>query len=257
MPWDANSYLKFSDQRTRPSVDLVARIALAAPRSIVDLGCGPGNSTQVLRNRWPAASVFGLDRSEEMIAFAREAYPEQAWTRADIREWSPAGTFDLIFSSSTLQWLDDHRGLVRRLMSFVTAGGGLAFQIPSDAYALVRTYIHEIADDPVWRERMRGPRSALTMESPSFYYDALASQARWIDIWETEYDFVMDGPQDIVDWIASTGLRPFLEELDAREQADFLSRLRARVADGYARRADGRLLFPFRRVFVIAYAEER
>lgn len=253
MPWDADHYLQFRDERTRPAADLVARIALQDPTSIVDLGCGPGNSTQVLRNRWPTARVVGIDNSPEMIERARNAHPDREWELGDIATWSPAEPFDLVFSNAALQWLGDHATLVRRLFAHVAPAGALAFQVPSDPYALVRTYIDEIADDPAWRERMAGPRSALTMEPPAVYYDALAESARSIDLWETEYHHVMESPRAIVDWISSTGLRPFLDALDPDERVAFVRRLTARVEAGYPVRADGRVLFPFRRLFVIAY----
>jgi trans-aconitate 2-methyltransferase len=253
MPWNASHYLRFGNERTRPADDLAARIALPDAQTIVDLGCGPGNSTQVLRRRWPDASILGVDRSPEMIAAAGAAYPEQDWLQADIATWTPTDMFDIVFSNAVLQWLGDHSRLVARLCDFVAPGGAFAFQIPSDAYSPVRIYIREIADDPIWRDRMAGPRSALTMESPGVYYDALVGQARSLDIWETEYNHVMDSPQAIVDWISSTSLRPFLEALDVDEGAEFTRRLASRVAEGYPRRADGRVLFPFRRLFVIAY----
>lgn len=255
MPWDADHYLQFGDERTRPAADLVARIDLSGPTSIVDLGCGPGNSTQLLREHWPHARVLGLDSSAEMVASARSTYPDGDWLEADIGTWSPEGSFDLIFSNAALQWLPDHAALLRRLFGFVSQGGALAFQIPSDMYSPVRTFIHEIADDFAWRERMAGPRGALTMEPPAAYYDALAASARALDVWETEYNHVMEGPRAIVEWISSTGLRPFLAGLDPDEQAEFVSRLEAKVDSGYEARVDGRVLFPFRRLFVIAYSK--
>jgi trans-aconitate 2-methyltransferase len=188
-----------------------------------------------------------------MIAAASAAYPEQGWLQADIATWMPVDKFDIVFSNAALQWLGDHPRLVKRLLGFVAPGGAFAFQIPSDAYSPVRTYIREIAEDPAWRDRMDEPRRALTMESPAVYYDALARQARSLDIWETEYSHVMDDPKAIVDWISSTGLRPYLEVLDADERVEFTRQLTHRVEEGYARRADGRVLFPFRRLFLIAY----
>lgn len=254
MPWNAEHYLQFEDERTRPAADLIARIDLSQPASIVDLGCGPGNSTQLLRQRWPHAHVLGLDSSAEMAASARSTYPDGDWFEADIETWSPDGTFDLVFSNAALQWLPNHAKLVRRLFGFVSTGGALAFQIPSDVYSPVRTFIHEIADDFGWRDRMVVPLGALTMESPAAYYDALAASARVLDVWETEYNHVMEGPRAIVEWISSTGLRPFLAVLNPDEQAEFVSRLQVKVESGYEIRADGRVLFPFRRLFVIAYA---
>lgn len=254
MAWDSDAYLRFGDERTRPAVDLAARIAVAAPRTVVDLGCGPGNSTEVLRRRWPNAAVTGLDSSPEMVAAARRAHPARSWTRADIATWTPGAPVDVVFSNAALQWLPDHLALVRRLLACVASGGALAFQIPSDAYALVRRLLHEVADDPAWSGRMTGARHALTMERPEAYYDALAPVASALDVWETEYSHVMAGPAAIVDWIASTGMRPFLEPLAPAERERFRDMLLARVTDEYPIRRDGRVLLPFRRLFVIAYA---
>jgi trans-aconitate 2-methyltransferase len=252
--WNAAHYLKYGDERTRPAADLAARIKLEAPRTIVDLGCGPGNSTQVLRARWPAAKVLGIDNSTEMIDAARRAYPEQDWLLADGAAWSPEELVDLVYSNAALQWMPDHGALVRRLCASVAPGGALAFQIPSSTFATVRTLIHEISRNPDWTERMEGARSALTMESPAFYYDALASDAASVDIWETEYHHVLDSKAAIVDWMTSTGLRPFLAALASdAERHDFLAELHRRVALAYETRADGKVLFPFRRTFVIAY----
>ena len=133
--WDANLYLKFANERTQPAIDLVSRINLANPQRIIDVGCGPGNSTAILRQRWPGAAVAGLDSSPEMIAAARLANPEQEWILADAGAWQADAPYDLVFSNATLQWLPDHERIVRRLFDQVAAGGALAFQIPSRAYS--------------------------------------------------------------------------------------------------------------------------
>jgi trans-aconitate 2-methyltransferase len=160
-----------------------------------------------------------------------------------------------VFSNAALQWVRDHVALTRHLFAQVAPGGALAFQIPSGAYSPVRSSMHEVAQDEAWVARMDEARAALTMEEPSVYYDALAPQARSVDIWETEYYHVMESPSAIVDWISSTGLRPFLEALDSDEEKQrFVALLTERVKEAYARRSDGRVLFPFRRTFVIAYA---
>jgi len=256
--WDPSAYLRFSDERTRPAVDLASRIALESPDSVIDLGCGPGNSTAVLKRRWPAARVVGLDSSPAMIEAASHSHPDDDWVVADIASWLPESRFDLVFSNAALQWLPDHDRLVTELFGRVSEDGALAFQIPSATYALVRTLIHEIALQGPWAPRMHAPLAALTMESPGFYYDRLAPVARSVDVWETDYIHVMDGPDAIVDWIASTGLRPFLDALESdAERAAFRDRLLKRVAQGYPLQVDGRILFPFRRTFVIAYAQRR
>ncbi|MEZ6087348.1 MAG: methyltransferase domain-containing protein [Pirellulaceae bacterium] len=252
--WNAEHYLKYGDERTRAAVDLANRIRFDSPQSIVDLGCGPGNSTRVLRHRWPTSAIIGIDNSEEMIEAAKGAYPDEKWQLADISCWSPAEPFNLIYSNAALQWITDHATLIPALFNAVAPSGALAFQIPSSTYALVRTLIHEISQKPVWTDEMETPRTALTMESPTFYYDVLAANASELDIWETEYCHVMDSPDAIVDWIASTGLRPFLAVLNSDEQrAKFVSELKQRVHESYETRVDGKVLFDFRRTFVIAY----
>lgn len=252
--WNADHYLKFGDERTRAAVDLAARIKLDTPATIADLGCGPGNSTQILRDRWPNAEIVGVDNSPEMLQSAKQDFPAHHWLLADISAWSPASHFDLLYSNAALQWIPNHNLLVRQLFKSVAPGGVFAFQIPSSTYALVRTLIHEISRDSMWNERMKGPRNALTMENPGFYYDSLASQTSHLDIWEAEYHHVMDSKDAIVDWIASTGLRPFLAALDdENERNDFLGRLQEAVNNAYEARIDGKVLYPFRRTFVIAY----
>jgi trans-aconitate 2-methyltransferase len=254
--WDAALYLKYGDERTRPAVDLTARIKLDAPALVVDLGCGPGNSTHILRSRWPSAEVIGIDNSADMIAAARKAYPDQTWEQADISGWGPQRAFNLVYSNAALQWIPDHAALMVQLFKTVAPGGALAFQIPSSTYATVRTLIHEISHNATWTDRMDGPRGKLTMESPSFYYDALCGVASSLDIWETEYAHVMESADAIVDWISSTGLRPFLAVLDPdSEREQFVAELRSRVRESYEPCSDGKVLFPFRRTFVVAYRE--
>jgi trans-aconitate 2-methyltransferase len=252
--WNAEHYLKFGDERTRAAVDLAARVRLPSPDTIVDLGCGPGNSSEVLRRRWPKADFVGVDSSPEMIAAARQRFPDLEWQLADLAEWSPPQSYDLVFSNAALQWVPDHGPLMRRLIRETAMGGALAFQIPSGTFAEVRNLIHEISHDPKWNDRMSSARSALTMEDPSFYYDALAQDSTDLDIWESEYHHVMESTDAVVDWIASTGLRPFWAALrDETEREEFVNELKGRVALSYEVRADGRVLFPFRRTFVIAY----
>ncbi len=253
--WDAEHYLKYGDERTRPASDLAARVRTVEPAVIADLGCGPGNSTQILRDRWPQSDTIGIDNSPQMIEAAIRAFPEQNWLLADVAQWTSSGPVDLIYSNAALQWLPDHGALLPRLFGMVAAGGALAFQIPSSTYATVRTLIHDISIRTAWSERMNAPRNALTMESPAFYYDALVKIATSLDIWETEYSHVMESAAAIVDWISSTGLRPFLAALDTdAERNEFTAELHQRVRDAYQVRADGKVLFPFRRTFVIAYS---
>jgi trans-aconitate 2-methyltransferase len=190
-----------------------------------------------------------------MIASARETYPEQEWVLAGIEDWSAPVPYDIVFSNAALQWVGDHVSLTAHLLAQVAPGGALAFQIPSAEYSRVRGLMDEVARDSAWAARMAGPRTMLTMEEPGVYYDALAPAATSIDLWETTYHHVLGSPSAIVEWISSTGLRPFLDALDTEgEKQLFLERFSELVVEAYARQADGRVLFPFRRTFVIAYA---
>jgi trans-aconitate 2-methyltransferase len=190
-----------------------------------------------------------------MIEAACADDPGAEWILSRIEEWAPERPFDVVFSNAALQWVPDHGPLIERLFGSVSRGGALAFQIPSATYALLRTLIHEVAREGEWASRMAGPLTALTIESLPFYYDHLAQVARSVDAWETEYLHVMESHSAIVDWISSTGLRPFLRALDTEsERREFVARLLQRIRVSYDVRPDGRVLFPFRRTFVIAYA---
>jgi trans-aconitate 2-methyltransferase len=251
--WSAQHYLGFGNERTRAAQDLVARVDLAAPGQVFDLGCGPGNSTALLRQRWPQATLTGVDSSPEMLAAAHSAMPDVHWQLADLAQWEPPAPVDLLFSNAALHWLPDHGALLPRLFGYLKHGGALALQIPSRQHALVRDIIHEISRDPRWSDRLEGARAVLTMERPAFYYDVFAPLAQRVDIWETEYFHVMSCSDAIVEFIGSTGLRPFIAPLTDEECEVFVNRLRSGVRAGYASNADGQVLFPSRRTFVVAY----
>ncbi len=252
--WDAQHYLRYDDERSRAADDLIARIKLAAPKTITDLGCGPGNSTKLLRGRWPDARIVGVDNSAEMLEKAKTQWPDEPWSLEDIGSWQPESPQELVFSNAAIQWLGDHRTLLRRLASFVAPHGAIAFQIPSSTYATIRTLIHDVSRDPRWTNRMVGAREILTMEPPEFYYDVFADLGWRIDLWETEYCHVLESPAAVIDWISSTGLRPFLDAIESdNERDEFMGRLQQLAVDAYPRRVDGRVLFPFRRTFLVAY----
>jgi trans-aconitate 2-methyltransferase len=252
--WNADLYLQFATERTQPSLDLIGRIKVSKPARIIDLGCGPGNSTAMLRQRWPEANLIGLDSSAEMIAAASKAYPTEQWIQADIAHWVAEKPFDLVFSNATLQWLPDHTQLFLHLFAQVASGGALAVQLPAHEQSPLRQVVDEVADDPLWCDRLSAARQALTRESPSFYYDVLGAIATHIDLWETEYYHQMENPQAILNWFRATGLRPFLAALETEEEKQRFEQL---VLEGYAQaylpQKDGRILFPFRRLFMVAY----
>jgi trans-aconitate 2-methyltransferase len=230
------------------------RIRLENPRRIIDLGCGPGNSTAELRRHWPASSIVGLDSSREMIDKARQAFPDGVWKVGDAAQWQADQPFDLVFSNALLHWVPDHTRVCPHLVRQVAPGGALAAQVPAHYDSPLHREILEVSRDPAWCDRLAGARHALTKESPAFYYDLLEGQASLIDVWETIYYHVLSGPAAVLEWFRGTGLRPFLEALDSdEERRRFESLLLDRYAVAYPRRAGGNILFPFRRLFFVAY----
>ena len=254
--WSPKQYLKFANERTQPCRDLAARIDLANVNRVIDLGCGPGNSTAVLRDRWPGAEFTGLDNSVGMIERARREFPGQQWIAADISEWAANGgpQFDIVFSNAALQWVEDHAWLYPRLLSRVAPGGALAIQIPANIDALPHRLMREVAASSPWKSRFpAGKVTEWHHHEMDFYYDVLAPSAR-LDIWATEYLHILPDTAAIVEWYRGTGLRPFLEVLETeadreRFAADYLEALRPH----FPPRPAGGVLFPFRRIFVIAY----
>lgn len=252
--WNPCLYLKFGNERTRPAVDLVARIELADPKRVIDLGCGPGNSTAILQARWPAAEITGLDSDAAMLAAAAKTDAGVRWVESDAANWQLSEPYDVVFSNAMLQWLPNHSAIVPSWFRAVAPGGALAVQIPYHLQSALHRHILEVADEPEWREATRDARGAIGAHDAGFYYDLLCQSAARIDLWETEYDHVMDGPEEILTWIRGTGLRPFLSALSSESQRQrFEALLLGRVAESYPWRRDGRVLFPFRRLFFVAY----
>ena len=252
--WDADQYLKYQRERTQPAIDLAARVRLEAPRRIVDVGCGPGNSTAVLAKRWPKAELSGLDSSAEMLETARESQPAVHWFQVDISSWEPETKYDLIFSNAVLQWVPDHETIFPRLMSFLVPGGALAVQLPMHYDSPLHYLVKEVSERPEWSEQTAEARQALGSESRLFYYDLLAPQSSELELWETEYIHIMENVEAILEWFRGTGLRPYLEALpDDRDRARFETELLERYRAAYPLQANGKVLFPFRRLFIVSY----
>lgn len=250
--WDPDQYLKFSEGRTRPAAELLARIPLDSPSRVVDLGCGTGNSTELLAERWPNASLQGVDNSPHMLAAAREAHPDWVWQESDIAEWVPRAQADVIFSNAALHWLRHHELLLPRLMKQLSRGGVLAIQMPRNFQAPSHRLIRQIADDGPWHDLLARAEEWIPPLEPAGYYAILASGCSFVDIWETEYFQVMDSAAAIAEWVKGSALRPFLDRLAEGAQREFMARYTAALQTAYPPQPDGRVLFPFKRIFLMA-----
>jgi trans-aconitate 2-methyltransferase len=251
MSWDPKKYLSYADERTRPAADLLARVPDASPVRVADLGCGPGNSTGLLAARWPDARIDGVDSSDAMLKQAQTSAVSANWILADLANWVPDTAYDVVFSNATYQWLPDHRSLLPRLFGFVRPGGTFAFQVPCNFDAPSHVLMREVAEAGPWAAKLRNVREASVLPADA-YYDILSPLARALDIWETTYLQVMDGDDPVFDWVSATGLRPFVQALDEAEREAFTQAYRLRLHHAYPKRADGKTLFPFQRLFVVA-----
>jgi trans-aconitate 2-methyltransferase len=256
--WEPALYAKFADHRLRPALELLARVPLAAPGVVYDLGCGTGEVTRLMAERWPAAVVAGLDHSAEMLARAATAPSPVRWIEADLREWHPEAAPDLIYSNATLHWLDGHHELLPRLIGLLNPGGCLAVQMPQSWAAPSHRLMRETLANggphgqPIGPETLRQAVGRNWVGDAAGYYDLLTERTRGLDIWETEYLQVLTGDDPVLDWVKGTGLRPILTGLDDDERAIFLGEYARRLRAAYPVRTDGRTLYPFRRLFIVA-----
>jgi trans-aconitate 2-methyltransferase len=251
MVWNPQTYLAFADERTRPAAELLARVPDESPARVIDLGCGPGNSTALLRARWPGAALEGLDSSPDMLAQARKEGVEANWIFADVASWSPPAAYDVMFSNATLQWLGDHAALLPRLMGFVKPGGTFAFQVPHNMDAPSHALMRETAAQGPWAAKLQNIREVAVL-APDAYYAILAGHAASVDIWETEYLHVLRGEDAVYHWVSGTGLRPFVNALAGAERDAFIAAYKNKLSAVYPPRADGSTLFPFKRLFAVA-----
>lgn len=249
--WSANQYLKFEDQRTRPASDLAAQIPVQEPRKVYDLGCGPGNSTEVLRQRFPKASITGVDSSPDMLKQARARLPDMTFVQADLRSWTPPTDADVFYSNATYQWVPDHIPAFQRLLQALPEGGVLAVQMPDNFHEPSHASMREVAANGPWAAVLKdAPRDLLP--PVGIYYDALRPHCRYVDIWHTHYEHPLEGSAAIVDWFKGTALRPFLDPLPEAQRTDFLAAYTARLTKAYPAQCDGKSLLRFPRFFLLA-----
>ena len=252
MSWDPTQYLKFAGERLRPAVDLLTRIPVAAPKSIVDLGCGAGNLSPLIQQRWPQAQLTGVDSSASMLAKARADYPAASFVEADIAAWRPPQPVDVLYSNAALHWLDGHETLIPGLLDGVKPGGWLAIQMPRNFGAPSHTSIVETIEQGPWRAKLEPYLRRQPVAGPQHYWRLLRDRAATLDIWETEYLQVLSGDNPVAEYTKGTWLKQFLDRLEEPERSAFEADYRARVAKHYPPETDGRTLFPFRRLFILA-----
>jgi trans-aconitate 2-methyltransferase len=251
--WSARQYLKFEDDRTRPPRDLLAQVPLAQARRVVDLGCGPGNSTELLIERFPDAEVIGLDSSPDMLRQARERLPGRSFVAADIATWSPDGETDLLFANAVLQWVPDHPAVLRRLLSALPEGGVLAVQMPDNTHEPALRLMREVAASGPWAGNEALAAAARDdLPTPGDYYDLLKPLCRHLDVWHIHYNHVMAGPQAIVEWFQGSSLRVYTSALDPAMRQAYLAAYGAKIAEAYPARYDGKVLLKFPRLFILA-----
>jgi trans-aconitate 2-methyltransferase len=252
MSWDPLQYARFGGERLRPARDLVNAIGLERPARIVDLGCGDGRATQLLASRWPGARIVGVDSSQEMIDAAAKLGLAAEWRCTGIDTWQADAPFDLVFSNAAIHWLPEHAALFARLGEAVLPGGALAVQMPRNFAAPSHAVLFDLAESPPWRDRLAALVRRKPVEDPQWYYDLLAPRMRSIDIWETEYVHALSGDRPVVEWLKGTWLRPFLAALGTEDAPAFEAAYSRQMDLAYPKRPDGKTLFPFRRLFIVA-----
>ncbi|WP_052283503.1 trans-aconitate 2-methyltransferase [Kluyvera genomosp. 1] len=245
--WNPSLYLQFASERTRPAAELLARIAKPSAKYIADLGCGPGNSTELLRDIWPDAAITGIDNSPAMLEKAQQALPDCQFENANISEWQPEQPLDVLYANASLQWVGDHPTLFPHLASLLAKDGVLAVQMPDNWQEPSHASMRQVAN-----ELGHPPRARTPLPSVAVYYDLLTQSGCDVDIWRTTYFHPLVSHQAIIEWLSATGLRPYLQDLDSVSQQAFLQRYLQLLEEHYPRQKNGQVLLAFPRLFIVA-----
>jgi trans-aconitate 2-methyltransferase len=253
MVWSPEQYVKFEDERTRPARDLLAQVPLASANRAYDLGCGPGNSTELLVERFGAGKVVGLDSDENMLSAARQRLPGTAFITGDLSTWAPPEKADLLYANAVFQWVPDHLAALSRLMDHLVPGGVLAVQMPDNFSEPSHVLMRETAASGPWAPAFAdGGIARPLLPPPSAYIEALLAKSVRVDVWHTIYYHPLANGPAIVEWVKSTGLRPFLAAAGDEHREGFLAEYTDRITKAYPPMADGRVLLRFPRIFVVA-----
>ena len=253
MEWNSEQYLRFERERTQPAVDLARRVPVEGVARVLDVGCGPGNSSAVLARRFPGAHILGIDSSPAMIESAKAAHPDIEFALCDAARELPTlpGGFDLVFSNACLQWVPDHKTLLRNLFGLLRPGGTLAVQIPMNQREPIHKIIGELVTSDAWKEAFPHPRIFYTLPQ-DWYFDQLAKLASSFTLWETTYYHVLPSHEAILDWYRGTGLRPYLAVLSDARKKDFEHDVLTRVTAQYPLQENAQIIFRFPRFFFTA-----
>ncbi|MGU3574442.1 trans-aconitate 2-methyltransferase [Brucellaceae bacterium C25G] len=249
--WSAGQYLKFENERNRPASDLIDQIKPNKLNHIVDIGCGPANSTELLFKRWPEAKISGFDSSPDMIEKARKRMPQLDFQLGNVETFQPAPETDLLFSNAVFQWVPDHIEQMQRLFRSLKTGAIMAIQMPDNLREATHQSMIKIAQDPRWQSRI-GHKARNVLPAVLDYYEALCSDAVHVDIWHTIYNHPLDGIEAVVEWVKGTGLRPFIDPLSDDERNDYLMQYAQELSLHYRVASDGKVLLAFPRIFILA-----
>jgi trans-aconitate 2-methyltransferase len=253
--WNPDQYLKFKRERNQASIDLVDKIHISyTPAHIADIGCGPGTSGQILLQRWPGAELTGVDKSPAMIEKARSDYPQHTWILADALQFNADIAFDIIFSNATIQWIPHHKMLLEQLEAMLTDRGVIAVQLPEIHGTRFGAIIDSVSRRRRWGKKTAGCSELFTRHDYDYYYDLLSGGMDSIDMWETTYIHVMSSHQEIIEWAKGTRMKPYLDRLeDEGDKKLFEKEILGEVRKHFPVRENGKVLFPFKRLFFIGY----
>ncbi|WP_188192669.1 trans-aconitate 2-methyltransferase [Nonomuraea sp. SYSU D8015] len=249
--WDPVTYAVYADERSRPFLELISRVGAVNPDYVVDAGCGSGELTVELANRWPDATIEGFDSSPAMISKARRLETSVRFAVADVATWRPDRPVDVIVSNAVLQWVPSHRDVLEHWMEELASGGWLAFQVPGNFEAPSHVVIRELCASRAWSDKLSDFARGNPVGDALEYVDLLHQGGAQVDAWETTYVHLLQGETPVLDWVSGTALRPILDRLDPDEQRRFKADLVELLAEAYPARSYG-TPFPFRRIFVVA-----
>ncbi|MDC7125884.1 MAG: methyltransferase domain-containing protein [Spirochaetales bacterium] len=252
--WNPDLYLKFNKERIQPSIDLVSRIEINEPEKMIDIGCGPGNSTQILAGRWPESKLLGIDKSEAMIAKAEADFPKQKWKIFDVEAEEFNDSYNIVYSNAAIQWMGQHEQLLKKLSDIVKPEGALAVQVPLFYSMPLSDSISRVATLPKWQPKTGSVDRLFTILSSSEYYDILSNLFARVEMWQTDYIHIMESHSSILEMMKSTGLKPYLEKLESEsDKKEFTETVLGEIKKDYPMQKDGKVLFPFIRLFFVGY----